>query len=68
VTYDQSTQMPISGVTINMICPSCGASFDVRLGDAEPREDPQLLLQQAVPYRCPGCEHLGEVQLELQAR
>ena len=66
VTYDQLSQMPISGATLNVICPTCGAAFDVELEDAEPRETPHQLLHRRVSYRCPACEHLGEVQVHLE--
>jgi transcription elongation factor Elf1 len=60
--------MPISGATINVICPACGAAFDVQLNDAAaPIEIPKLRVEKAVPYRCPGCNHLGDVKAELRA-
>jgi DNA-directed RNA polymerase subunit RPC12/RpoP len=59
--------MPISGATINVICPTCGSAFDVQLDDAAaPIEIPRTVIQKTVSYRCPGCNHLGVVKAELR--
>ncbi len=60
--------MPISGATINVICPACGEAFDVQLNRSEaPMEIPKLRVRKSVPYRCPGCNHLGAVEADLRA-
>ena len=60
--------MPISGATINMICPTCGAAFDVHLDDTKPTQTPQDVIHTTASFRCPACEHLGEVRLEMEVR
>lgn len=63
--------MPVSGVTIHIVCPDCGAAVDVLVEGAEPGHVPPLgdpLLAKTVPYRCHDCEHLGEVHVEVQPR
>ncbi len=60
--------MPIVGATINMTCPTCGAAFDVQLEDVEPKETPYPQIHKTISYRCHACEHLGEVQVEIQTR
>lgn len=67
--YDiESTRMPIVGATITLNCPTCGAAFDVHLDNAESRQSLRTELDTRVPFRCPECEHLGEMHLEIELR
>jgi uncharacterized Zn finger protein len=59
--------MPISGATISVICPTCGAAQDVELAAERPTETPHHLLHKTVPYRCPSCGHLGQVKVDLES-
>ena len=60
--------MPLVGATITVNCPTCGAAFDVHLEDTKPRQSPSTALDTRVPFRCPECEHLGEMHLEMEIR
>ncbi len=51
-----------------MICLTCGAAFDVHVDDTEPRQTPQEVIHTTVSFRCPACEHLGVVHLEMEVR
>jgi len=60
--------MPIAGITIHLICPMCGVAIDAGQEDSDvPRETPNPLLKKTVAYRCPACDHLGQVHIEARA-
>lgn len=68
MTYDSSLRMPISGATINLICPTCGACIDLELEQTQPKETPQPQLTKTIPYRCTVCDHLGAAHVTVQVQ
>jgi DNA-directed RNA polymerase subunit RPC12/RpoP len=61
--------MPISSATITLICPTCSSLFPVNV-EVEENDLPPLgstLLQTTASYRCPDCEHLGELRIDVHA-